>query len=200
MPKLSRKLREFLPMQEANLFLIFLERLNDSGIEYMATGSVASIIYGEPRVTHDIDIVLGLHVDNIEKLISIFGAEEFYCPPMEVIKTEISRKTGGHFNIIHHGTGFKADIYPSGDDRLHIWAMAKRRKVKIENCDVWLAPPEYVIMRKLEYFKEGGSSKHLSDIKKMLDISGKTINNAELEQKISEYHLREQWEKVRNAD
>jgi hypothetical protein len=186
-------------MQEANLFLIFLERLNKSGIEYMSTGSVASIIYGEPRMTHDIDLVLGLHTGNIKQLADIFDTEEFYCPPMEVMKAETIRKTGGHFNIIHQKTGFKADIYPIGEDKLHIWAMARRRKVEVENCDVWLAPPEYVIIRKLEYFKQGGSSKHLSDIKKMLDISGKTINTAELERKISEYHLTDEWKKVEKA-
>ncbi len=185
-------------MQEANLFLIFLERLNNSSIEYMTTGSVASIIYGEPRVTHDIDLVVELHTYNIEKLISVFDREEFYCPPMEVIKAETAKKTGGHFNIIHHSTGFKADIYPIGEDKVHIWAMTRRRKIKIENCDVWLAPSEYVIVRKLEYYKGGGSSKHLSDIKKMLNISGKTINIAEMEQKISELHLAGEWEKAKN--
>jgi hypothetical protein len=186
-------------MQEANLFLIFLECLNKSGIEYMSTGSVASIIYGEPRMTHDIDLVLGLHTGNIKQLADIFDTEEFYCPPMEVIKAETTRKTGGHFNIIHHKTGFKADIYPIGEDKLHIWAMAKRRKVKIEKCDIWLAPPEYVIVRKLEYFKQGGSSKHLSDIKKMLDISSDNINISELKQKIVEYGLIEEWKRVEKA-
>jgi hypothetical protein len=83
-----------------------------------------------------------------------------------------------------------------GEDKLHIWAMAKRQKVKLDNCDIWLAPPEYVIVRKLEYFKQGGSSKHLSDIKKMLDISGKNINLQELKQKVAEYGLIEEWKKV----
>jgi len=183
-------------MQETDLFQIFLKRLNKSNIEYMATGSVASIIYGEPRVTHDIDLVLRLYTNNIPQLISVFSPEEFYCPPVEVIRTETSKKTGGHFNIIHHESGFKADIYPMGEDKLHIWAMAKRKKIRIENCDIWLAPPEYVIVRKLEYFKQGGSQKHLSDIKKMLDISGDNINISELKQKIAEYRLTDEWEEV----
>lgn len=185
-------------MQEANLFLLFLEPLNKSGINYMATGSVASIIYGEPRITHDIDIVLALHINDIEKIIRIFDTEEFYCPPVEVIKAETSRSTGGHFNIIHHNTGFKADIYPISKDKLHQWAMALRRKVKIEDSDVWLAPPEYVVIRKLEYYKEGGSSKHLRDIKKMLDISGENINIADMERRIAELKLNNEWEKAKS--
>ncbi len=95
----------------------------------MVTGSIASIIYGEPRVTHDIDLVLGLHPNNVSQLTDAFSAYEFYCPPQEAIKTEAARKTGGHFNIIHQKTGFKADIYPTGEDELHRWAMSKRKKI-----------------------------------------------------------------------
>ena len=47
-------------MQEHNLFLIFLSRFRQSNIKYIVTGSVASIIYGEPRLTHDIDLVIEL--------------------------------------------------------------------------------------------------------------------------------------------
>lgn len=40
-------------MQELNLFGLFASRLNDQKLNYMITGSVASIVYGEPRLTHD---------------------------------------------------------------------------------------------------------------------------------------------------
>jgi len=36
---------------------VFVERLNALGTNYMICGSVASIFYGEPRMTHDIDLV-----------------------------------------------------------------------------------------------------------------------------------------------
>ena len=44
-------------MPETNLFLMFTRRLNDLGVSYMVSGSVAVIIYGEPRLTHDVDDV-----------------------------------------------------------------------------------------------------------------------------------------------
>jgi hypothetical protein len=140
---------------------------------------------------------LQLQVNNIPQLIKLFSPEEFYCPSPDTIKAEAVRKKGGHFNIIHHKTGFKADIYPAAEDELHKWAMARRRKVKIEDCEIWLAPPEYVIIRKLEFSKEGGSEKHLRDIKRMLEISGEIIDTAELERKIKKYRLVDEWEKVK---
>ena len=45
-------------MLEHSLFKIFTDKLNKLNAPYMITGSVASIIYGEPRVTHDIGIVI----------------------------------------------------------------------------------------------------------------------------------------------
>jgi hypothetical protein len=45
-------------MHEANLFLMFTQRLNALGVAYMVSGSVAVIIYGEPRLTHDVDLIV----------------------------------------------------------------------------------------------------------------------------------------------
>jgi hypothetical protein len=45
-------------MPEADPVLIFVTTLNRLGLAYMVTGSVAGIAYGEPRLTHDIDIVV----------------------------------------------------------------------------------------------------------------------------------------------
>ena len=45
-------------MPDHSIFFIFTSRLNKLNIRYMITGSVAGIVYGEPRMTHDIDLVL----------------------------------------------------------------------------------------------------------------------------------------------
>jgi len=49
-------------MQPHNLFSIFVDRLNKHSISYVVTGSVAAIVYGEPRVTHGIDLVVNCGV------------------------------------------------------------------------------------------------------------------------------------------
>ena len=63
-------------MPEPNLFQIFVSRLNRLDIRYMVTGAVASIIYGEPRLTHDIDLVVELNPQNAEKIIDAFPSSE----------------------------------------------------------------------------------------------------------------------------
>jgi hypothetical protein len=51
----------------------------------MITGAVASIIYGEPRLTNDIDMVIDLKPGDIGQFANYFPIEDFYCPPPEVI-------------------------------------------------------------------------------------------------------------------
>lgn len=163
----------------------------------MITGAVASIIYGEPRLTHDVDLVVEMTEEDTRNLVEAFPLDEFYCPPVDVIRLEIRRSLRGHFNLIHHETGFKADIYISGEDELHRWALAKRRRIKIEEETIWVAPPEYVILRKLEYYQEGRSEKHLRDIAGILEVSEEQVDLKELEGKIGEFALEEEWEKAK---
>ena len=187
-------------MQADNLFRIFVSRINNLSITYMITGAAASIIYGEPRLTNDIDLVIDLKPGGVEKFMEAFPIEEFYCPPPEVIKLEISRPLRGHFNLIHHETGFKADIYASGKDELHRWGLKNRNRVDVENNEFWLAPVEYVILRKLEYFREGGSEKHIRDIAGILALSSDQIDLKVLEEKIKERLLEKEWNTAKSFD
>jgi hypothetical protein len=183
-------------MREANLFLMFTQRLNALGVAYMVSGSVAVIIYGEPRLTHDVDLIVVLDREQIARLPEVFPPGEFYCPPTEVISVEAAREQRGHFNIIHHETGFKADVYLSGRDPFHAWGLARARQLEVEGQALVLAPPEYVIVRKLEYYREGGSEKHLRDIRSMLDASPGAIDRVELEKQIAARSLQEAWRQV----
>lgn len=180
-------------MPEHNLFRIFVSRFNNLSILYMITGSVASIIYGEPRLTNDIDLVIDMCAEEVETFADTFPIEDFYCPPPEVIRVEIGRSQRGHFNLIHHATGFKADIYAAGRDELHSWGLKNRRPVEFEGEKFWLAPVEYVILRKLEYYREGETEKHLRDISGILAISTDEINFKMLKELITKRALEKEW-------
>lgn len=183
-------------MPEHDLIQIFTSRLNKLSIPYMVTGAVAATIYGEPRLTHDIDLVIDLRLHDIEKFVDAFPLEEFYCPPFEVIRLETGRSQRGHFNLIHHETGLKADVYACGRDHLQKWGLANRKEVSIGGEDVLLAPPEYVILRKLEYYREGGSEKHVRDIAGMLELSRDEIDFSLLESKVHDMSLKKEWEET----
>jgi hypothetical protein len=173
----------------------FITRLDRLGLPYMVTGSTAGILYGEPRMTHDVDIVVAISAKDVDAFVAAFPIEDFYCPPEDVLAVEVRRGHRGHCNLIHHESGFKADIYIAFDE-LHRWALAHRKTVELDGLALSIAPAEYVIVRKLEYFREGGSEKHLRDIRAMLDVSGTTIDHAQLATFVRERGLEREWSAV----
>lgn len=182
-------------MQGPDLVEPFVRRFEAIGVPYMVTGSTAGILYGEPRMTNDVDVVVALARSHVEALVAAFPIDEFYCPPDDVIAIEIQRRQRGHFNLIHHATGFKADIYLAFDE-LHRWALAHVRTLDLGGLTIRVAPIEYVIVRKLEYYREGGSDKHLRDIRGMLEVSAEAIDRAQLDRLIAERALAPQWQRV----
>jgi hypothetical protein len=176
---------------------LFTSRFTAAGLVALVTGSVAASIYGEPRMTNDLDLVLELDDAAIARLVAAFPDEDFYCAPAEVIRVELRRGHRGHFNIIHHETGFKADVYIAGRDPLHRWALAHRRTIVLGGETLMLAPPEYVIVRKLEYFREGESAKHLDDIRGMLGQLGDAIDREGLDRMIAARGLGDLWARAR---
>lgn len=183
-------------MLAPDLFAVFLERLDQAGIRYVVTGSVAVIVYGDPRMTHDIDLVVELQRSQVTAFHEVFPDEEFYCPPPEVIIVECARSTRGHFNIIHHTSGFKADIYPVGNDSLLAWALNNAHVFNFGGTRICVAPPEYVIIKKLEYFREGRSHKHISDIRGMLEAMPDLMTSNKLNTLITQQGLHEIWSMV----
>jgi hypothetical protein len=166
----------------------------------MITGSVASTVYGEPRMTHDIDLVIELSHEDAQRFVDAFPLETFYCPPTEIIKVELGRSFRGHFNLIHHETGFKADVYLSGRDPLHEWALSRKNKIELEGGYVWVAPAEYVILRKLEYYREGKSEKHLRDIHGIFAVSSDAIDFKALETKVAKLGLSQEWQLAKTQE
>jgi hypothetical protein len=185
-------------MPEPELFLLFVRPLNRAGIRYVVSGSVAAIFYGEPRLTHDVDFVVFLNATDVQRLIEVFPAKDFYLPPKEAMLAETAREQKGHFNLIHHDTGFKADLYPTGRDELNAWAFRGKRSIEFEGESVTLAPPEYVILRKLEYYREGHAEKHLRDIRAMLAVSGEQLDQSVLNEWIQRRGLETEWRQVKS--
>jgi hypothetical protein len=170
----------------------FLEPLERLGLPYCVTGSVAASVYGEPRLTADIDVVLLLELRDVTRLRSAFGDTDYYVPPDETLRLESSRVARGMFNLIHHATQFKADIYVAGADPLHAWALAHRRRIDVGGAGVWIAPPEYVIVRKLEFLREGGQDKHRRDIRFMLAATA--VDRSFIEAEVARLGLHTQWQ------
>jgi hypothetical protein len=199
MPKpSSKKSAAVSRVPEPDLIRLFIAPLEQAGLDtYMISGSVAAIEYGEPRATLDVDIALAVSVSQVPRLQELYPPPAYYTPPAEVLELEIQRPARGHFTVIHIASGLKADFYPTRSHPLFPWALAHRRRVEISGTGVWLAPPEYVILWKLEFHREGGEEKHLRDIRGMLAVSREEIDQTLLEDTVATLGLQPSWTAVR---
>jgi hypothetical protein len=84
-------------MAQPDFFSLFLHPLNSINARYMITGAVASTIYGEPRLTQDIDVVLDLDRSGVPRLTAAFPADQYYVPPEEALEEEVGRRHSTSF-------------------------------------------------------------------------------------------------------
>jgi hypothetical protein len=178
------------------LISLFISPLNRLQIRYMVTGAVAATIYGEPRLTNDIDVVVALSSREVETLRNAFSDPDFYVPPADAIEAELNRPMHGHFNFIHVPTSLKADFYTAGNDPLHAWALARCRRISVSGENVVVAPPEYVVIRKLEYLKAGGSDRHRRDVQSILRTTGGQLDRKYLIDEVRRRGLEAEWRSV----
>lgn len=161
-------------MNQAELLRYLVDTLEELGIDYMISGSQASIYYGEPRFTQDIDVVVDLTLSQIPALVGRFASPEFYLSE-EAAREAV--RTRGQFNIIHPASGLKIDVVLGKDtpyDRIEF--ERRQRQPILSGKNAYFARPEDVILYKMLYYREGGSERHLRDIIGMLKISGAEID------------------------
>jgi hypothetical protein len=165
---------------------------------YMIAGSVGAMLYGEPRMTNDMDVVVELPIGKAGALAERFKGEAFYFPPLEVVQNEVRRR--GQFNIIHVESGSKVDVIIRKDGDFAETEFSRRRKVPFsEALEAISASPEDIIIAKLKYYAEGGSDKHLEDIRGILQVSGDEIDRQYIEKWTGHLGLGEHWAKVQSS-
>ncbi len=161
-------------MEQSDLLAYLTGKLDQLGLRYFVTGSVATILYGEPRQTIDIDCVVEIHKADTERFCQCFPGPEFYLSKEDVFSAiEVCRP----FNIIHPASGLKIDIMVPEESEFNDVRFKRRQQHKISNeKSAWFATPEDVILKKLEYYQQGGSDKHVRDILGVLKIQGDNID------------------------
>ncbi len=172
---------------------LFIAPLNRARIDYAVTGGLAAILYGHPRLTLDVDLVIRLGATASAAFASLWSPGEFYCPPSDVIDQERGRESHGHFNVIHNESAMRADVYLAGSDPLQAWALEHRVEREIQGERVQFAPIEYVIAYKLRYAQMGGSDRHLQDIARMLEVNPEGLDQQTLDRWIVRFGLADLW-------
>lgn len=181
-------------MDQVDLVRMVTELLERLSIRYMLVGSMASMVYGESRYTHDIDIVVDLDAGSVEQVCSAFSDPEFYVSLPAAREAVRLRRP---FNVIHSSSGNKIDFMVSRSDEWGRRQLDRRQRVLIFP-ELWgyTAAPEDVILGKLLYYQEGQSDKHLRDIAAMLQTSGDKIDRKDVSDWAARLGVLDIWQAV----
>lgn len=166
-------------------------RFESVDIDYFLVGSLAAMYYGTPRYTNDIDLVVKINLSKIHEFEKLFPIDDYYSPPLEILKDEVLRM--GSFNLIHQSSGIKVDILLTKKSQFYESEFSRRKKVNLTpDFSAYIASPEDIIIKKLDFYREGESEKHLTDIKGI--ILGAEIDMNYLNKWIAHFGLEKEWE------
>lgn len=146
-------------MEQREFFIRVVEALEQAEVAYAVTGSWASLTYGVPRTTHDLDLVVSLSVAQ-----AVMVAEAL-PPPIyaDPIWMQAAAALGEFFNIIDPGLGVKVDCWPLKADEYSQAQFQRRRREAIGGIPVWMLAPEDVILSKLLWYQMSASERQLDD-------------------------------------
>lgn len=169
-------------MSQPELLKLVARQLEAAGIEYMITGSVASSLQGEPRATHDIDVVVAVREPAAAVaagLKAAFPEPAFYLDEAAVRDAIVAR---GMFNVIDTREGDKVDFWLLTDDAFDRARFERRYVEHFEDARLPVSRPEDTILMKLRWAAMlGGSEKQFVDALRVYEVQHGRLDEAYLD-------------------
>lgn len=157
------------------LLIKVTEILKELRISYIITGGIAVFVWGKPRFTAGIDIVVELqYVDALalEKALQLLGKSGYLDRDVMMDAIENS----GEFNFIDGETGVKVDFWVLKNDEFDKSRLKRKKTKTILGKKVYFSSPEDLILIKLRWFSQSSSNKQKEDIESILKISGNKLD------------------------
>jgi hypothetical protein len=168
--------------------------LDAASIDYMVTGAIASSLYGEPRATHDIDLVIELVPERLPELLAAFPRPEFYLS--ETAAREALR-FGGTFNLIETAESEKVDFWLLTDDPFDRVRFSRKRVEELFGMQLKFSSPEDTILQKLKWSSlSGGSEKAFIDALRVYEVQQGALDLAYLDEWAMRIGVQDDWHRL----
>ncbi len=149
--------------------------LDQLKIDYFITGGLARAVWGTPRSTSDIDIVIKI----LESQVILLAKALRKISKLGYIDEDTAReaiRSKGEFNFIDPDSGLKVDFWVAKNNEKSISEFNRRILKNVESVKIYFISPEDLILNKLEWYKQGGLHVQLEDVGSVLKSSGKILD------------------------
>ena len=150
--------------EELEVLKTVARRLEDLGIPYMVTGSMALNYYAVPRMTRDIDVVVELSPGDVDRLCAAFQGD-FYVD-REAVRRAIDERD--LFNLIHGASVVKVDFVVRKESEYRRVEFSRRRRIRVDDQELSAVAPEDLIISKLDWARQTRSEVQFADIRNLL--------------------------------
>lgn len=157
----------------------------------MITGSVASSLQGEPRATHDLDVVVAIQKTDAPALLEGFPHPRFYLDEKAILE---AIDTGGMFNAISLEDGDKVDFWMLTNDPFDAARFARRVHIDVFGIPLKVSSPEDTILAKLRWSSmSGGSEKPFVDALRVFEVQIGVLDRVYLQDWAERLGVQELW-------
>ena len=181
-------------MLQPKLLKKVLTVLGENHIDYMITGSLVSSMQGEPRATHDVDILVNITHSAIPPLVDTFTPPDYYISGT-AIEDAILRKS--MFNLLDTNEGDKVDFWILTDEPFDQSRFARKYEEKMSGLSMKVSRPEDTILMKLRRANLlGGSEKQFTDALRVYEVQFGTLDLTYIESWTERLQVKELWERL----
>jgi hypothetical protein len=159
-------------MNETDAAMAVVAVLEDLGAEYMISGSFASNLWGSPRQTQDMDIVIDIKSLDLNAFFERIG------PDFEIDRQlRFEGVTATHRYVVEHrSTLFRAELFLLTDDPFDQARFARRVGIEFASRKVAFSTAEDTVIQKLRWLHLSGHYKHHDDVLGILRLQRSNLD------------------------
>jgi hypothetical protein len=181
-------------VEQSELLKFAIGRLERFSVPYALVGTFASSIWGEARLTNDIEFVIDLSPPHAALICQSFPSPEFEVSRRSVANAIVS---SSQFEIFNPSSGCRLVMLAAGRTAWATAQLARRKQLRIFGLQTAsVAAPEDVILSKLVYFRDGASELHLRDVAGMLRVSNDLVDRNYVELFARRFGVLDLWEVI----